>query len=284
VIKPEGTGASSDSTNNDDASRIGVATRGAAPTLDLNPPPRRVVSAEIGGATLALHLDLGDATSQLREASWTKAKLAPAPADTKIRTVDELASVREAAKIGIADSVAVGAAKASHVTMIPYVDKRFRIADLDGSLGLDFFHAYTVFASWEATTFFLKPRGAPGATAQARLGRWGADVPTCPHPGCVTTSLSAVEGGIKLEVVRDPEAAKRPLEVYLGITPVAGRTAPNLVAELPAGADKISGGVPVDYEGATVTVLDVSAFTRPCSGDGGCVFGAPGQGDAPAKP
>lgn len=270
-----GTSADVSSTDNNDASRIGVATRGAAPKVDITPAPRKVADAQLGGAAVKLHLDLGSTVSQLREPLWAKSKLTAAPAPDTVRTVDELASVRELASVGTSNEAALGAAKGGRVTVIPYVDKRFATGDVDGALGLDFFRPFAVFAA--PNTFYLKPRGDLAATATARLGRWGADVPTCAHPGCVAVSLTAVTGGVKLELTRDPEAAKRPLEIFLGVTPAAGKTAAPLIAELPAGVDSISGGVPADYEGATVTVLDASAFTRPCAGEGGCVIAAPGQ-------
>jgi hypothetical protein len=264
-----------DTTDHDAGSRVGVVTRGAdGPHVDATTVPRRVAIAQIGDAQLKMHLDLGEPVSQLREALWPKAKLTRS--DVKLRMVDEVATVRMIGSAAIAPAVALGAAKSSHVTFAPYADKRFAATKVDGSLGLDFFLPYAVYASWDATTFYLKPRGAPAATATARLGRWGTELPACPHPGCVATTLTSTDAGIKLDIVRDPVAAKRPLEIYLGVTPAAGKTAPNLIIELPAGADTISGAVPADYDGSTLTVLDVSAFTRPCSGEGGCVFAAPG--------
>ncbi|HEX7839825.1 MAG TPA: retropepsin-like aspartic protease [Kofleriaceae bacterium] len=262
------------SSSTDDASRIGVITRSSA-ALDVTALPRRVTAAQIDGAGFTMHLDLGAPVSQLREALWPKAKLTPA--DVKIRLVDEVATVRDVTRAGIAAEVALGAAKASHVTMAPYADKRFAVGKLDGALGLDFFQPYAVYASWDGNAFYLKPRGDAAATTAARLGRWGADLPTCPHPGCVTASLTSTTGGPRLDVVRDPEAANHALEVRLGVTPAAGKTAEPLTVELPAKVDKLSGGLPPDYDGATTTVLDVSPFTRPCTGDTGCVIkiGAP---------
>jgi len=275
AVPPSGNSPGMDSSNTDDASRIGVITRSASATLDVTPVPRRVAAAQIGGAGFAMHLDLGAPVSQLREALWAKAKLAPA--DVKVRLVDEVATVREVTRAGIAAEVALGAARASHVVMAPYVDKRFAVGKLDGALGLDFFGPYAVYANWDGAAFYLKPRGDASATAVARLARWGADLPACPHPGCVTASLTATTGGPRLDVVRDPEAANHALEVRLGVTAAAGKTAAPLVIELPAKVDKVTGGVPPEYDGATVTVLDVSPFTRPCVGDTGCVFqfGAP---------
>jgi hypothetical protein len=262
--------------DHDDASRVGVRTRDDGPRLDVAPLARRVAAAQIGGATVAMHLDLGAPTSELREALWSKVKAAPT--DVKLRLVDEVATVREVTRAATATDVTLGAAKSAHVTLAPYVDKRFPIGKVDGTLGLDFFKPYAVYASWDAGKFYLKPRGDAAATTAARIARWGADVPSCPHPGCATATLTQTDGGLRLDIVRDPEAANHALEVRLGVTPAAGKTAAPLVAELPAKADKITGGVPASYEGATLTVLDVSPFTRACVGDGGCVFAL----DAPA--
>jgi hypothetical protein len=259
-----------DSSNTEDASRIGVITRSANATLDVTPLPRRVATAQVGEGSFTMHLDLGAPVSQLRDPLWPKAKLAPA--DVKIRLLDEVATVREFTHGGVAASAAVGAAKASHVTFVPYADKRFAPNKLDGALGLDFFQPFAVYASWDASTYFLKPRGDAAATATARLGRWGAALPTCPHVGCVTATLTATTGGPRLDVVRDAEAANHALEVRLGVTAAAGKTAGPLVIELPAKVDKVTGGVPPEYDGATVTVLDISPFTRPCVGDTGCVL------------
>lgn len=272
-----GTGAAMETSNIDEASRVGVKTRGADAPLDVTPLPRRVAEAQIGGAKLAMHLDLGGPSSQLRETEWARAQATPS--DVKLRLVDEVATVREVTHAGVSTSVAVGAAKAPRVTLAPYIDKRYPAPQVDGALGLDFFQPYAVYASWSAGTFYLKPRGDAAAAAAARLGRWGALMPTCPHPGCVTVTLTQTDGGTKLEIVRDAEAANRALEVRIGVEPAAGKSAPPLVAELPPRVDKVSGGVPENYAGAALTVLDASPFARPCADDKGCVY----QFDAPAN-
>jgi len=264
-----------ESSNSDDQSRIGVVTRSNTSGIDPTPVVRRVAAAQIGGAQVMMHLDLGGPVSELREPLWAKVKAQPAA--VKQRLIDEVATVREVTKGATASDVAVGAARAPRITLVPYDDKRFAAGKVDGALGLDFFRPYAVNASWAARTYYLKPRGDAAATATARFGRWGAALPSCPHPGCVTASLTATTGGTRLDVVRDPEAAKRALEIRVGVTPAAGKSASALVIELPATVDKISGGVPENYDGATVTVLDASPFVRPCDSNEGCVY----QFDAP---
>ncbi|HEX3475108.1 MAG TPA: hypothetical protein VHT91_08705 [Kofleriaceae bacterium] len=259
-----------ESSNSDDQSRIGVVTRESSSGLDATPVVRRVAAAQIGGAQVMMHLDLGGPVSELREPLWAKVKAQPTA--VKQRLVDEAATVREITKGATASDVALGAAKTPKITLVPYIDKRFAAGKVDGVLGLDFFAPFAVYANWGARTYYLKRRGDAAATATARFGRFGAAMPSCPHPGCVTATLTATTGGTRLDVVRDAEAAKKPLEVRLGVTPAAGKSAAALIVELPAGVDKISGGVPENYDGATVSVLDASPFARPCDSKDGCVY------------
>src|SRR5262249_44374320 len=85
------------------------------------PVPRRLATAQVGGAELAMHLDLGAATSQLPESSWGSAHLTPS--DATLRLVDEAASVRRVAKAGIAAEVMLGPVKVQHVTFAPFVEQ-----------------------------------------------------------------------------------------------------------------------------------------------------------------
>lgn len=256
--------------SSDDASRIGVVTRANTTGIDSSPVVRRVAAAQIGGAQVMMHLDLGGPVSELREPLWAKVKAQPTA--VKQRLIDEVAAVRDVTRGATASDVTLGTAKAPQITLVPYVDKRFAIARVDGALGLDFFRPFAVYANWSTRTYYLTPRGDAAATATARFGRWGAALPSCPHPGCVTATLTAVNGGTRLDIARDPEAAQRALEFRLGVTPAAGKTAAGLIVELPATVDKISGSVPENYDGATITVLDASPFTRPCDQPEGCVY------------
>jgi TonB family protein len=93
-----------------------------------------------------------------------------------------------------------------------------------------------------------------------------------------------------LEVVRDPEAQNRGLEVVLTVTPAAGKSAASLIVELPRGVDKIRNPLPADYAGASLQVSDVSPFPRACVGANGCVLplggvtdGAAGEPPPPAE-
>jgi TonB family protein len=233
------------------------------------PVPRRLARARIGDAGFAMHLDLGAVTSQLPESRWPRAGLAAAEA--RLHLVDEAASRREVSKIGMAGEVVVGSAKATSVTFVPFVDQRWKTEGVEGALGLDFFQPYAVYAHWDRGTYYLKPRGDVAALTAVRIGRWGTSIPACPHLGCITAELVPVGGGVVLRAVRDAEAANRPLEVYLGVTPAAGKTVAPLAVELPAGVDQLTVAVPPEYAGATLAVLDASPFPRACASDRGCL-------------
>jgi len=250
---------------------------------DVPPVPRRLATTQIGDARFAMHLDLGAAASQLPEGSWAKAQLTPT--EVKLHLVDEAATGRQVATAGVAAGVRLGAAKAEHILFVPYVEKRFATEGVDGALGLNFFRPYAVYASWDRNTYYLSPRGDAAATTVARLGRWGIEVLPCPHPGCVSAELVAGDAGLELHVMRDPEAAHRALEVFFGVTPAPGKAAAPLIVALPASADTLLTGVPAEYAGATLTVLDASPFPRSCPGAGGCMVQLGSiTGDAEAEP
>src|SRR5207253_1240969 len=84
------------------------------------------------GVKVAMHLDLGATTSELRESLWSKVKATPV--DVKLRLVDEVATVREVTHAATATDVTLGAAKSARVTLAPYVDKRFAVTKVDGAL------------------------------------------------------------------------------------------------------------------------------------------------------
>ena len=112
---------------------------------DVPPIPRRYAIAQIGDAKLEMHLDLGAAVSQLRTSAWDKAKLDKVQA--KLRIVDEAATAREVTSVGTAPAVTLDASKGARVTFVPYIERRFATAELDGSLGLDYFRPYAVYAN-----------------------------------------------------------------------------------------------------------------------------------------
>jgi len=179
--------------------------------------------------------------------------------------------------------VTAGPLKAQRVTFAPFIDQRFPDRTIDGALGLDFFRGYAVYANWHKQTYYLKPRGDAAATATARLRRWGAALPSCPDPGCVTARLATVDGGPAVDVTRDREASDRGLEVVLAATPAAGASVASLIVELPRGVDRYSGPLSRDYANARLQVVDVAPFPRACPGEGGCVFMVGDVADAAAE-
>jgi len=249
-------------------SRLNVAEGTQA--ADVVPVPRRLAAVQIGDATFTMHLDLGAAVSQLREPLWSKAGIAPAA--VKLRLVDEAASAREVSTAGISTDVRLGDTKTALTTFVPYIEKRFVTESVDGALGLDSFQPFAVYANWDRGIYYLKARGDAASTTTARLGRWAAALPTCPHLGCVTAELAATDAGVMLSVARDAEAANRSLEVLLGVTSARDTLLAPLVVELPSGTDKLTSTAPEGYMGKTLAVLDVSPFPRECAGGGGCVF------------
>ena len=217
-------------------------SRGASDLGVVAPVPRRVVRAQIGGGQLEVHLALGRPHSELAPGRWAAAQLTGVA--TRAELVDEAASVRTVDRLAIAPDVGAGGVRAQ-VTFYPYVDQRFATAHLDGTLGLDFFRDYAVYAHWDKTTYFVRARADAGAATMARLGRWAGVLPACAQPGCATVTLGA-EREPTLTVARDP-AATGGLELYLGVTAAAGRVAAPLVIELPAGVDRVVSPLPEGY-------------------------------------
>lgn len=240
---------------------------------------RRIASTQIDGASFAMHLDLGAVQSQLAEPRWAAARLAPVA--VRLRLPDEAGSARRVSRVGIASRVALRGATSSEVTFAPYVDERFPFMRIDGTLGLDFFRRFSVFASWDNHTYYLARRSDMMATARARMARWGSALPSCPNPGCVTAEVIDSTDGPALRVVRDRAAAGVALEI--GLSPLAGepRPAVPLVVEIPSDVDEVIRPVSPFYTGLALAVVDVSPFPRTCPTDGGCVRQLGGR---PASP
>jgi TonB family protein len=177
-------------------------------------------------------------------------------------------------------------ARASGVQFVPFVDKRWGHEGVDGALGLDFFAPYAVYASWHASTYYLKARGDAGRLTLARLGRWGKALPSCPHAGCITFELLKGASSVGLKIVRDPEGVNKPLEIYLGATSPSGVPVAPLVVELPSGVNELVAGIPLEYQGASLAVLDAAPFPRACVGDRGCLaqLGGPIAGNLELSP
>ena len=220
------------------------------------PPPRRIIAAVIGGKKLAMHVQLGRVTNELRLADWAGAAVAP--------------------EKPLAD-VTVGALRAEAVPFVAFRDLRWDEQAIDGALGLAFFKHESLSATWDKDTFYVTPRAdQPVAT---RIGRWQSKALTsCEHVGCATVSmidpmagkqLTGPHPGLVVTVARDASASQLPLEVVVAVTGKPGL--PWLVASLPPGTDRVMTHVSADYLGATASVIDASPFPRPCPGESGCI-------------
>ncbi len=236
------------------------------------PMPRRLVTATIGDAKAQLHLDLGAAHSELRESLWPAAKLEPVR--VKTATLDETGSVHRKESLAIAETVQVGALSASKVTFLPFTDKRWSDADIDGTLALDFLRGYSTWIDWDAKAYYLAPRTP--VPAKERIARWEDEMPVfgrCATPACVKVRLvdplagkPLEEGkphpGMVLVVERDPVAAGYALEIVLEAKDRP--TAPRVVVELPGSATRAMQQLKGDFVGATLEVIDASPYPRAC--------------------
>ena len=241
---------------------------------EMVPMPRRLVTATIGEATFALHLDLGAAHSELREDVWAKAKLETTPA--KAATIDEAGTIHRKQALAIAPQVTVDKISGQNVTFVPFTDKRWPAGEIDGTLALDFLRGYSAWIAWDEKTYFLSPRTPVPATT--RIARWDDEVPAfgkCASVGCVKVRLvdpmagkPLEEGkphpGVVLVVERDPAIAGYDLEIVLEAK--QRPTTPRLLVALPATASRAMQQLKGDFVGATLEVVDASPFPRACPG------------------
>jgi hypothetical protein len=259
------------------------------PNVDVQPSPRWLVTAQIDGKPYTLHLDFGQTTSQLRDKSWAAAKLASREQVGSV--VDETGTPRPIDRLGTAETVTLGPTTAHGIDFVPYGDKRWHDEDLEGALGLGFFHGFSVVVNWDREAIYVKPREGLAKSLTARLGRWQSSLmPKCAHPGCAVVSLidplasTPVEQrppqhpGVIVSIVRDKEAANVALEVLIEVTtpPSTDANAPKnelqwLVANLPANTDRAMTHLPSGYAGAQLQIVDASPFPRACPAAGGCI-------------
>lgn len=253
---------------------------------------RRVARVHVNDGEAKLHLDLGAVTSQLRPSKWKALRLAPVP--FRATAIDEVGTTREIDKAGIVNHLEVGGATAMGLAMIPYADARWDELDVDGTLGLDFFAPYAVWADWHERAFYLRPRDGEADLVARRIDRWNAPVlSACKAPACASARLEAppppaapttppvagepaplVEPPI-LVVERTAEVADITYELMLEAVGADGRPLglPRLVVTFPAGQREVRQHLTPAFVDARFRVLDVSPFVRPCpSGPMGCVF------------
>jgi Aspartyl protease len=285
-----------------DRNRAELAGRGhgagaGGQDLDVIPVSRRIASAMIDGQKFVMHLDFGAKASQLRARSWDAAKLEASPAQGLL--VDETGTGHNIDKLGKAAEVTLGPLSVPNVVFVPYVEARWRQEDLEGALGLDFWKPYTIWADWDAQNIHVVPRHEADLTARA--GRWQMkSFSGCATPSCMTSSIvdplakipedqrPATHPGVVVSFQRDKAAANTPLEVLVSVKSADGAEKQRIVVNFPASSDRAMTHLPGELANATLTVLDIDPFPRPCQGDGGCVDviasdqPAHAQGPAPA--
>jgi hypothetical protein len=245
---------------------------------EMNPMPRRLVKATIGPTSFELHLDLGAAHSELRQASWPAAKLEERA--VKTATIDEAGVVHRKEVLAIAPTVTVGELAANDVTFVPYADKRWPEGEIDGTLALDFLRGYSAWVHWDSKAYYLAPRTP--VSAKERIARWEDEIPSfgkCVSVGCVKVRIvDPMEGktleegkphpGVVLVVERDPALVGRDLEIVLEAKDRP--TAPRLLVALPSTATRAMQQLKGDFVGATLEVVDASPYPRVCP-SGTCV-------------
>lgn len=268
--------------------------------------PRRVTQATINGVPAKLHLDLGAVSSQLAPGRWKPSRLAPVP--FQATTIDEVGTIRTIDKAGIANRVEAGPASAMGLVMIPFADKRFDEEHIDGTLGLNFFAPYMVWADWHQRRYHLTPRDGEGDGVKKRIARWDAPILTdCKDPACATARLDSIADAPApaadlaapppspqpsmppdpaapppapvaapplLVVTRTEQVAELGYELLLEAVGPDGRPLglPRLAASFPPGTTEVKQRLSPTFANARFRVLDVSPFMRNCPSSGGCVF------------
>ncbi len=263
----------------------------------ISPVSRRLSTVQIGDKKVPMHIDLGDATSQLRDGIWAEAGLERI--DLGRAVVDEVGTRRETKIAGVAGTVRLGDASATGILFVPYADKRWDELALGGSIGLNFFHGYAVWMNLDDDQLHLVPRGGADQT-QARIDRWNSQVlSACSVPACTMAELlepqaeqpdpAAPAGGDVsdedlrkrapppprpiLHVARTAEVTALDIEVTLEARGTDGAVGlQRLVAVFPAGTTDVTMPLDSAYSGATFAVVDVSPFVRACGGSGACLY------------
>jgi hypothetical protein len=228
--------------------------------------PKKLVETKINGHAFDLHLDFGEAVSQLQPRHWTGAELHPI--DWHLVLVDAVGVKRDVDKLAIAQQVEVQGVTRDHIAFAPHDDRRYFYNLFDGTLGLDFFRPFDVAINWHTTKVYLTPRhDVPLAD---RLARWG--FPACTDTGCVQLALTSTAEQPKpqLRVVRD-KALQGDLAVIVKATGATGTPLPAFEASFPAGVDEISADLDTQYAGAKLEIEDASPFARKCDNPRGCI-------------
>jgi len=229
--------------------------------------PKKLVTAKVNGHEVDLHIDLGEAVSQLYPPQWAAAELRPI--DWHLGLVDSIGQRRTIDKLGIAQQVTTQGITRDSIAFAPYDDRRYFYHLFDGTLGLDFFRPFDVAVNWHTTKVYATPRKT--VTLADRLARWG--FPQCTETGCVQLSLSstAEKPTPALRIARDP-ALQGEVGVIVQATGATGNALPSFEATFPAGVTELSADLDSMYTGAKLAISDVSPFTRKCTNSAGCII------------
>ena len=152
----------------------------SAPILaDTQPVPRRLVTAQIDGQPFTMHVDFG-ATASAAARSLVAEGGAGHSATGRHRDRRGRNAAQDRPHGRSCERRRSETSRRQNVEFVPYVDKRWHDEDLEGTLGLDFFHGQTVLVNWDQDAIYTKPRGDLVATTAARIERWqGSLMPKC---------------------------------------------------------------------------------------------------------
>ena len=250
---------------------------GNIPNIAVQPVPRRLATATIGGESFAMHLDFGAQLSTLRAAHWDKAKLTAEVVRTG--SIDEVGVPHLIEKVGKGATATLGPITNDRVLFAPYEDKRWREVAVDGTLGLDFFRDHDVWLHWDDKAIYVAKRTSqPLAT---RIGRWDTGaLGKCPNAGCVAVKLidpmagktlapGAPHPGVVISVTRDEPAGGMDLEITL--EPVNRPDLPRLVVNMSPNGDRVMSHLKSEWVGVTFQVVDASPYPRECRSATGCI-------------
>ena len=238
---------------------------------------RHIAPAIIDGKKFNMHLALNEGAGQLRRSFWDGLQLKIAAVDAVSFDDTGVASIKKEATV--AHAVAVGATVAEGVVVFPYQDKRWDEDAIDGSLGLDFFRRFIVWANWDAKKIYVSPRDVSIDHTMDRIARWSiAEFTRCPDVACVAIALTNDDPAQppKLTVTRDDTAPHFDFEIVIAVTSAPGGAAlPPMIVNLPYFADRVERVLDSHYIGATFAVKDMSPFIHPCDDSGGCITTMP---------
>jgi hypothetical protein len=260
-------------------------------SVTIYPLGRRLTDATIGGKSYRMHVDLGAVPSQLREGFWPAAGLTPVAAHGDI--VDEIGTHRAIAQGAVAPAITAGGVTAHDVEIVPYDDRRWEREDIDGSLGLDFFHGMNVWMNLDSQIVYTTSRAdSLEMDTKTRIDRWGSAVLSgCPHTACFdltdvtpppaadSNAPGAQATGPLVHLQRDPAAADLNIEVTFVATGKDGTMLPGvMVADFAKGVDTMTTQLGAAYAGATMKIVDASPFVRECPEAGKpCLFTLGGE-------